>query len=102
MSNTIEIRHLSREEKLRVIEVIWEDLSREDEQVESPDWHHEAFQETDQRLRSGKENIMGWHNAKREINYFNCTEINSESIGFRVASEFINPMEYFYGDKRKR
>ena len=40
--------------------------------------------------------------SDREINYFNCTEINSESIGFRVASEFINPMEYFYGDRRKR
>jgi len=28
MQNTIEIRHLSKEEKLRVMEAIWEDLSR--------------------------------------------------------------------------
>jgi hypothetical protein len=37
MSNTIEIKHLSREEKLRVMEAIWEDLSIEEEQVKSPD-----------------------------------------------------------------
>ena len=33
MSKTIEIGQLSREEKLRVMEALWEDLSREDEQV---------------------------------------------------------------------
>jgi len=37
MSKTIEISHLSREEKLRAMESVWEDLSREDEQVKLPD-----------------------------------------------------------------
>jgi hypothetical protein len=67
MPNLIEIQHLSREEKLRVMEAIWEDLSREEDQVESPDWHRQALQETDQRLRSGQENIMDWHDAKKEL-----------------------------------
>ena len=31
MENPIEIEHLSREDKLRVMEAIWEDLSKEDE-----------------------------------------------------------------------
>jgi hypothetical protein len=53
MSNTIEIKHLFREEKLRVMEAIWEDLSREEEQVESPEWHQEALEETDRRLKCG-------------------------------------------------
>ncbi|MCD4777836.1 MAG: addiction module protein, partial [Desulfobacterales bacterium] len=53
MQNTIEIKHLSREEKLRIMEVIWEDLSREDEKVESPDWHQKALQETERRLSLG-------------------------------------------------
>jgi hypothetical protein len=30
MSNAIDIGHLSRKEKLRIMEAIWEDLSRED------------------------------------------------------------------------
>lgn len=67
MSKFIGIQHLSREEKLQVMEAIWEDLSREDEQIESPDWHHQALQETDQRLTSGKEKIIDWDGAKKEL-----------------------------------
>ena len=67
MSNCIEIQNLSKEEKLRVMEAIWEDLSKDDDQIESPDWHLQALQETDQRLRSGKENIVDWHDAKKEL-----------------------------------
>jgi len=67
MQNTIEIKNLSREEKLRVMEAIWEDLSREDEAVESPDWHQKALQETEHRLNSGQEEIVDWQSAKKEL-----------------------------------
>ncbi len=67
MSDTIEIKHLSREEKLRVMEAIWEDLSQEEELVESPDWHREALEETDRRLKSGQESIVDWSEAKKEL-----------------------------------
>ena len=67
MSNCIEIQNLSKEEKLRVMEAIWEDLSKDDDQIESPDWHLQALQETDQRLRSGQENMIDWHDAKKEL-----------------------------------
>ena len=67
MQSTIEIRNLSREEKLRVMETIWEDLSREDEEVESPDWHQKALQETERRFNSGQEKIVDWQVAKKEL-----------------------------------
>ena len=67
MQSTIEIRNLSREEKLRVMETIWEDLSREDEEVEFPDWHQKALQETERRLNSGQEKIVDWQVAKKEL-----------------------------------
>jgi len=67
MQSTIKIRNLSREEKLRVMETIWEDLSREDEEVESPDWHQKALQETERRLNSGQEKIVDWQVAKKEL-----------------------------------
>jgi endonuclease/exonuclease/phosphatase family metal-dependent hydrolase len=67
MSNCIEIQNLSKEEKLRVMEAIWEDLSKDDDQIESPDWHLQALQETDQRFRSGQENIVDWQDAKKEL-----------------------------------
>jgi Putative addiction module component len=67
MQNTFEIGHLSREEKLRVMEAIWEDLSKEDEEVESPKWHQEALKETEQRLKLGEEKKVDWHTAKKEL-----------------------------------
>jgi hypothetical protein len=67
MQNTFEIQHLSREEKLRVMEAIWEDLSKEGQEIESPAWHQEALQETEQRLDSGEEKTVDWHAAKKEL-----------------------------------
>lgn len=64
---SIEIGHLSREEKLRIMEAIWEDLSRDAEQVESPDWHREVLDETERRLRAGQESVRDWSEAKREL-----------------------------------
>lgn len=67
MSDAIDIKRLSREEKLKVMEAIWEDLSREEGQVESPGWHREALDETSRRLKSGQESIRDWQEAKKEL-----------------------------------
>ncbi|MDY6825290.1 MAG: addiction module protein [Thermodesulfobacteriota bacterium] len=67
MQSTIEIKHLSKEEKLRVMEAIWEDLSREDKGVESPGWHQKALQETERRFSTGDEKIVDWQAAKKEL-----------------------------------
>jgi hypothetical protein len=64
---SIELGHLSREEKLRVMEAIWEDLSRDAGQVESPDWHRDALDETDRRRKSGQESAVDWPKAKKEL-----------------------------------
>jgi hypothetical protein len=67
MPDAIDISRLSREEKLRVMEAIWEDLSREAEQVESPQWHREALEETERRFQSGQEKVVDWQDAKKEL-----------------------------------
>ena len=67
MQNTFEIGHLSREDKLKVMEAIWEDLSKKDEEVESPKWHQKALLETEQRLNLGEEKKVGWNNAKKKL-----------------------------------
>ncbi len=67
MQNTIEITHLSREEKLRVMEAIWDDLTHEEESLESPGWHKLALQETEDRLTTGQEQIVDWQQAKTEL-----------------------------------
>jgi 3-polyprenyl-4-hydroxybenzoate decarboxylase len=67
MQNTIEIAKLSREEKLQVMEAIWTDLSLEEDKVTSPDWHNQALQETEHQFGTGKEKIIDWLGAKKEL-----------------------------------
>lgn len=67
MADAVDIKNLSREEKLRIMEAIWEDLSREDEQVESPDWHRRELDDTQRRLEDGQETVVDWDTAKKEL-----------------------------------
>lgn len=67
MTATLQIQQLSRQEKLRFMEVLWEDLSKDDESIESPAWHQQALQETERGLQSGEERVLDWHDAKGEL-----------------------------------
>jgi len=67
MKDILEIKQMSREEKLRVMEVLWEDLSSEDQLIQAPAWHQSLLQETEQRVQSGQEKILDWKEAKKEL-----------------------------------
>ena len=67
MQNPIEIKHLTREEKLRMVDALWADLLSEEELLDSPAWHKTALQETEKRLGEGKEKILDWHTAKKDM-----------------------------------
>ena len=67
MSDTIDISHISREDKLRMMETLWEDLSRDSGRITSPKWHKKALQETEHRLTHGQEKIIDWEDAKKDL-----------------------------------
>ena len=62
-----QIAQMSREEKLQLMEALWVDLSRSGGEVESPDWHRPALEETESRLAAGHERVLDWDEAKREL-----------------------------------
>ena len=49
------------------MEAIWKDLSNEDEQIESPDWHKKALQDTEENFFSGQEECFDWKEAKIKL-----------------------------------
>ncbi len=67
MQNTFEIGHLSKKDKVKIMEALWEDLSKDYKEVESPGWHHDALQDTKQRLELGKEKLVDWDIAKKDL-----------------------------------
>ena len=65
--SAIEIQKMPRSEKLRLMEALWEDLARDESQVESPAWHADALRETSERFARGEEKILDWEQAKAEL-----------------------------------
>ena len=64
---TIDMQRMSREEKLKVMHALWEDLAREEDAIESPAWHGDVLRETEERVRSGTERVRDWDEAKAEL-----------------------------------
>jgi hypothetical protein len=61
------LRQMPRSEKLKLMEALWEELSRVEGEFESPGWHAEELAATEKRLAEGKERIIDWADAKRAL-----------------------------------
>ena len=67
MSVTLPLHEMTVPEKLRVMEALWEDLSRNADALESPEWHREVLEEREQRIASGEAQFSDWEQAKADI-----------------------------------
>jgi len=65
--NALEIQPMPRQEKLRLMELLWADLSRDDAEFESPAWHADALRETSERPARGEETVLDWEKAKAKL-----------------------------------
>jgi putative addiction module component (TIGR02574 family) len=62
-----QILQLPKEEKLMLMEALWEDLSRDGEQFESPAWHGEILKEREKALQEGKDRFLSVEEARAEL-----------------------------------
>lgn len=62
-----EIQQMPRQEKLRLMELLWAELSREESELDSPAWHGGALRETAQRLARGEEQVLDCAEAKARL-----------------------------------
>lgn len=67
MSITLPLDQMTTAEKLRVMEELWADLSRSEQEFESPAWHETVLREREERLRNGEEIPIDWEIAKKEL-----------------------------------
>ena len=65
MPATVDLNQMSTPDKLRLMEDLWADLSGKE--VSSPDWHGEVLAERDRLITSGKERLIDWEIAKRQL-----------------------------------
>lgn len=65
--SALEIQQLPRQEKLKLMEMLWVELSRDEAELESPAWHADVLRETAERRRLGEETAMDWEQAKEKL-----------------------------------
>ncbi len=64
---SLPLKQMSRAEKVMALEALWEDLSRNEAEFESPDWHRDELAATEERVKSGEERFVDWETAKKRL-----------------------------------
>jgi len=62
-----EILGLPKLQKISIMEQIWIDLLKEEENIEMPEWHLEELAKTEKSILEGKEHFQDWEAAKKAI-----------------------------------
>jgi putative addiction module component (TIGR02574 family) len=59
-----EIRRLPLNEKLQIMEAIWEDLRSHTESSPVPDWHKDLLDARGAAVNAGQEAVLDWDEVK--------------------------------------
>jgi hypothetical protein len=63
----VNIEEMTAEEKLKAMEMLWDDLCRRSPDFSSPSWHEDVLKEREQRIKDGKNRFVDWDQAKKDI-----------------------------------
>ena len=61
------LSQLTLAQKLDLMEAIWDDLARDEKNLESPSWHEEVLRDREEALAAGKLSESDWEEAKLRI-----------------------------------
>jgi putative addiction module component (TIGR02574 family) len=67
MSSDVSIDHLTVADKLLLMERLWEDLSRQPQDIPVPDWQKEILSERIASVREGRATFQDWDEAKKRL-----------------------------------
>lgn len=67
METVLPLERMSTEEKLRAMEALWADLSRNEAEYESPAWHGEVLRDREAASAAGGQPFLDWEAAKEEL-----------------------------------
>jgi len=63
----ITLSELSFDQKLNLMESIWDDITKDEIKFKSPVWHKDILEDREQALASGKVKVSDWEEAKERI-----------------------------------
>ncbi len=67
MNITLPLKQMTTEEKLQMMEAIWDDLCQHADKLPSPEWHRELLAEREEAIARGDEQFEEWEVARKKI-----------------------------------
>jgi hypothetical protein len=67
MNAVVDLKQMTVSDKLRLMEEIWSDLSRDERELVSPEWHGKVLEERERKLASGEDAFVDWAVAKEQL-----------------------------------
>jgi len=67
MEITIPLNKMSIEEKIQVMESIWDDLCKNEKDFPSPAWHEEILKSREDKIKNGEDKFLDWTKARKNI-----------------------------------
>ena len=65
---SLNLKEMSREEKIATMEAIWADLSQSPDHFQSPEWHREALTKAQDAVENGTARFRPLAEVKKRIN----------------------------------
>ncbi|MCB1129818.1 MAG: addiction module protein [Verrucomicrobiae bacterium] len=62
-----QLHQLPLREKILAMEAIWDDLSRDEANLEVPQWHKDLLDERERAIADGTARFVDWEDAKKRI-----------------------------------
>jgi hypothetical protein len=67
MKLDLPLDEMSIEEKLLLMENIWKDLKKSEQDFPSPEWHEEELNQCEKSITEGESTFINWEEAKKNI-----------------------------------
>ena len=67
MEIALPLEKMTTLEKMAIIEKIWDDLSRNAEELPSPSWHEDVLRAREQRVANGTARFLDIEQAKQAV-----------------------------------
>ena len=67
MTHTLPLSEMSIEEKLQMMEALWDDLSRNAPELAVPQWHADVLAERKAAANRGDDQFSDWKEARERI-----------------------------------
>ena len=67
MTVEIPVEQMTVEEKLQAMELLWENLRRDEKNIPVPQWHRDLLDERERLIAEDKAHFEDWETAKKWI-----------------------------------